>query len=39
MESEKVMFDAIHQGKSIDEALALFEEANRQSDDNQIELF
>ncbi|WP_446811821.1 hypothetical protein ACH50O_09715 [Methylomonas sp. 2BW1-5-20] len=39
MESEKVMFDAIHQGKSIDEALALFEEANRQSDDNEIELF
>lgn len=39
MEAEKVMFDAIHQGKSIDEALALFEQASQQSDAAEIELF
>lgn len=39
MESEKVMFDAIHQGKSVDEALALFQQANQHSDEDEIELF
>lgn len=39
MESEKVMFDAIHQGKTVDEALILFQQANRQSDEDEIELF
>ncbi len=39
MESEKVMFDAIHQGKSIEEALLLFAQANVQSRPDEIELF
>nr|WP_150046865.1 hypothetical protein [Methylomonas rhizoryzae] len=41
MESEKIMFDAIHQGKSIDEAIALVEAANQQNneDDDEVELF
>lgn len=40
MESEKVMFDAIHQGKSIEEALALAAETvNQKADDDEIELF
>lgn len=39
MEAEKVMFDAIHQGKSVDEALTLFEQASQQSDEEEIELF
>lgn len=39
MESEKVMFDAIHQGKTIDEALALYAQACQQSDSEEIELF
>jgi hypothetical protein len=39
MESEKVMFDAIHQGKSVDEALAMFQQANQLSDEDEIELF
>lgn len=39
MEAEKVMFDAIHQGKSVQEALALFAQANQDSDDEEIELF
>ena len=40
MESEKIMFDAIHQGKSIDEALALAAEwAEQHSQDGGIELF
>ncbi|BBL58411.1 hypothetical protein [Methylomonas koyamae] len=39
MESEKVMFDAIHQGKSIEEALQLFAQANRQGSPDEIELF
>jgi len=39
MESEKVMFDAILQGKSIDEALALASQAEGSSDHNEVELF
>lgn len=39
MEAEKVMFDAIHQGKSIEEALALFEAANQTGGDPDIQLF
>ncbi len=39
MESEKVMFDAILQGKSIDEALLLVAEFDKQADDDEIELF
>ena len=39
MESEKVMFDAIHQGKTIDEALDLYNNACQQSDSEEIELF
>lgn len=40
MESEKVMFDAIHDGKSIDEALALSLEPSKQVDDeDDVELF
>ena len=40
MESEKIMFDAIHQGKSIEEALALAAEAAKQkSHSDEIELF
>lgn len=39
MESEKIMFDAIHQGKSIDEALALANSFDQQADDDEIELF
>ncbi|AMK78299.1 MULTISPECIES: hypothetical protein [Methylomonas] len=39
MESEKVMFDAIHQGKSVDEALAMFQQANQLNDEDEIELF
>jgi hypothetical protein len=38
MESEKLLFDAIFQGKSVDEALAL-KEAHQQSQSNNIELF
>jgi len=38
MESEKVMFDAILQGKSIEEALILAAEFDQQ-DDDEIELF
>ncbi len=40
MESEKIMFDAILQGKSIEEALAIKEAKEaEQSDDDDIELF
>lgn len=39
MESEKTMFDAIHQGKSIEEALALAAELGKSADDDEIELF
>ncbi|MDD2761993.1 MAG: hypothetical protein PHH11_17085 [Methylomonas sp.] len=40
MESEKIMFDAIHQGKSIEEALALAAEAAKEySRQGGIELF
>ena len=39
MEAENIMFDAIHQGKSVDEALSLFQQASQQSDDEEIELF
>lgn len=41
MESEKIVFDAIHQGKSIDEALALVMAADvdLQDEDDSIELF
>jgi len=39
MESEKVMFDAILQGKSIDEALALAAKFDGESDEDEIELF
>ncbi len=40
MESEKIMFDAIHDGKSIEEALALAAEwAKSHSQDSGIELF
>lgn len=39
MESEKVMFDAIHEGKSIDEALALAVAVEQQINQDQIELF
>jgi len=40
MESEKIMFDAIHEGKSIEEALALAAMSERQQpDESEIELF
>ncbi len=39
MESEKAMFDAILHGKSIDEALMLAAEVDKQIDDDEIELF
>lgn len=41
MESEKIMFDAILEGKSIEEALAIKEaiEAQHQSEEDDIELF
>lgn len=39
MESEKVMFDAIHQGKSIEEALALANSFDGNAADDEIELF
>lgn len=39
MESEKVMFDAIHDGKSIDEALALVVKDSPSDTDDDIELF
>ncbi len=39
MESEKIMFDAILQGKSIQEAIALYEAHEHQDDDDDIELF
>lgn len=39
MESEKIMFDAIHQGKSIDEALAMARALDKQADADDIELF
>lgn len=39
MESEKIMFDAIHQGKSIEEALALANSFDGKAADDEIELF
>lgn len=39
MEAEKIMFDAIHQGKSIEEALALAAEYGGKSAEDEIELF
>lgn len=39
MESEKIMFDAVHQGKTIEEALKLAAEFDQQGDDDEIELF
>ncbi len=39
MESEKIMFDAIHQGKSIEEALVLVANHDNQTDEDEIELF
>lgn len=39
MESEKIMFDAIHHGKTIEEALQLAAEFDQQGDDDEIELF
>ncbi|PPD30699.1 MAG: hypothetical protein CTY19_15605 [Methylomonas sp.] len=39
MESEKIMFDAIHQGKSVEEALALAASFDQQAEDDEIELF
>lgn len=39
MESEKVMFDAIHDGKSIEDALALVIDHGSTDSDDDIELF
>ena len=40
MESEKIMFDAIHEGKSIEEALALaMASEKQQADEDEFELF
>lgn len=39
MESEKVMFDAIHQGKSIEEALAMAANGGGRGNEPEIELF
>ena len=39
MESEKALFDAILQGKSIDEAIALVAESSHNDDEDDIELF
>jgi hypothetical protein len=39
MESEKVMFDAILNGKSIEEALVIAAEFDQSGDDDEIELF
>lgn len=39
METEKIMFDAIHQGKSIEEALALATNFDGKSAEDDIELF
>ncbi|MDD5580128.1 MAG: hypothetical protein PHY16_12720 [Methylobacter sp.] len=39
MESEKLMFDAIFQGKSVEEALAVKNTSQPDSTDNNIELF
>lgn len=39
MESEKVMFDAIHQGKTIEEALVLAETVDQQNVQDEVELF
>lgn len=39
MESEKIMFDAILQGKSIEEALAIKETIEAEQSDDDIELF
>jgi len=39
MESERVMFDAILQGKSIEEAIELVEQSKESAEDNSIELF
>ncbi len=38
-ESQKIMFDAIHQGKSIDEAIALAAGVDTKPDDDDVELF
>lgn len=39
METEKIMFDAIHQGKTIEEALALANAYDGKSTEDEIELF
>jgi hypothetical protein len=41
MESEKIMFDAVLQGKSIEEAIKLANKANKadENDEDEIELF
>lgn len=39
MESEKIMFDAILQGKSIDEAINLAALADEDGDEDEVELF
>ncbi|MGY6274960.1 hypothetical protein [Methylomonas sp. MgM2] len=40
MESEKIMFDAIHEGKSIEQALALVHiSENQLADNDEVELF
>lgn len=39
MESEKIMFDAIHQGKSIEEALALMADMGHKNGADDVEFF
>jgi NifU-like protein involved in Fe-S cluster formation len=39
MESEKLMFDAIVQGKSVDEALAIKNTHQEEDESDNIELF
>ncbi|MGR8929041.1 MAG: hypothetical protein ACU836_00270 [Gammaproteobacteria bacterium] len=39
MESEKIMFDAIHEGKSIEEALALAADHDNKADQDEVEFF
>lgn len=38
-ETEKILFDAIHLGKSIEEALALVAESDKSADDSALEFF
>ncbi|MCQ8105236.1 hypothetical protein NP590_14065 [Methylomonas sp. SURF-2] len=39
METEKIMFDAIHEGKTIEEALALANDYSGKSSEDEIEIF